>query len=68
MLAAYIASRDELTSEEFVRRGAFNPIANTGITLASYDSRHTNSESKGWELISWNDHPYVQYPMPRPEE
>ena len=68
MLAAYIVSRDKLTSEEFVRRGAFNPIANTGITLASYDPHHTDSESKGWDLISWNDHPYVQYPMQKMEE
>ena len=68
MLAAYIASREGLTAEEFVRRGAFNPIANTGITLASYDPRHTGGEGKGWKLLSWNDEPYVQYPMHIPEE
>ena len=68
MLAAYLVSREKLTAEEFVTRGAFNPIGNTGITFATYDVHKSGSEAHGWNLISWNDEPYVQYPMPVLEE
>lgn len=60
MVISYMVSREKLTSEEFVKRYFFNNMDNAAITVCEFDPSNIKSETHGWEIISWNDNPYVQ--------
>ncbi|MCC2630404.1 MAG: hypothetical protein K0S38_213 [Candidatus Paceibacter sp.] len=56
MLVAYMVNRGTLTAQDYIKFEFQNPAKNAGITVCSYDPNNTDTPTKGWELVAWNDY------------
>jgi len=56
MVIAYMLYRETLTAEQFIKLWFFNPANNAGVTVCEFDSLKKDTDTKGWELIAWNDY------------
>lgn len=57
MLVAYILYRERLNASDFVKLSFFNISDNAGITICEYRPWEMFSKTRGWRIISYNEHP-----------
>lgn len=57
MLIAYLLYRDRLHAGDFVKLSFFNASDNAGITVCDYHPWKRFSETRGWEIVSYNEQP-----------
>ncbi len=57
MLLAYLLYRRRLHATDFAKLSFFNTLDNAGITVCEFHPWKLFSKTRGWEVVSYNDHP-----------
>ncbi len=59
MIVAYLLYHDRLHAAEFVKLTFFNTSDNAGITVCEFHPWKIFSQTRGWEVVSFNEQPVV---------
>lgn len=57
MLISYLLYRDRLHASDYVKFSFFNTANNAGVTVCEYHPWLAGSETRGWEVISYDETP-----------
>ncbi len=56
MIGAYVEYGRALTPQGYTKMSFVYPLRNASITVCEYDPQRRKDETKGWQILAWNDY------------